>query len=196
MKHRFESDLTDLKKALESRATKPSYDHVWTIQGYDQVIAKAKSMISAAEFEIYLEIYPEEGRAIEQELRKAEARGVEIKFMSMGVPFAQYELQVVHPGVEVIRQAQKGRVFDVIVDNNELLVGLLEDGREDLSVINWAKNNWFVRTIREFVRHDFFHYFAHKLLDKQETISDEEMAIYRCIKKDGWGQTPMPPKLS
>ena len=190
LQFRFKADLAELKKTLEDHPKKNSYDHVWTLKGYGELIAKANSMIASAQIEIYLEIYPEEGRLIDHELRKAQERGVEIKFISMGKPYSSYELQVVHPDIEVIRAAQKGRVFDVIVDNSELLVGLLEDGQEETSVVNWAKNNWFVRTMREFVRHDFFHYFAHKLLDQKAEISEREMALYQRIKNDGWGQIP------
>ena len=59
----------------------------------------------------------------------------------------------------------------------ELLVGLFEKGKEDHSPISWAKNNWFVTTIREFVRHDFFHYFLYKIQDRKEELSERRLGF-------------------
>ena len=186
LRHGFGIYLNDLEEKIKATSNTVTHKYVWTIQGYDKVIAKAKEMISSARTEIYVELYPDEGRLLDQDLHEAVSRGVKVKYVSMGHPSSLFDLQVVHPGVKKIRESQGGRIFDVIVDMEELLVGLFEKGKEDHSPISWAKNNWFVTTIREFVRHDFFHYFLYKIQDRKEELSEKEKRLYELIKNDAW----------
>ncbi|MEW5722471.1 MAG: TrmB family transcriptional regulator sugar-binding domain-containing protein, partial [Thermodesulfobacteriota bacterium] len=188
LRHRYETKLSVLEDKLKAVSEPPSYDYVWTITGYQDVISKARQMIGSAEEEIYVLLYPEEGLLLDEHLRAAEARGVEVKYVSMGRPSSLFRRQVVHPGVDRIKEAQGGRVFDLIRDSQEILVGLFEFGREDRSPINWAKNHWFVTAIREYVRHDFFHYFLHKTYDLKQELTPEESELYALIKKDAWNE--------
>ena len=77
-----------------------------------------------------------------------------------------------------------GRSFDIITDKSEALVGIFESGREDLSAINWTRNRWFVIANRDSLRHDFYHCFLEKIVDRGEMLSEEERQIYAFIKAD------------
>ena len=186
MRYRFEAELDILKEKLDAAPKKQTYDYVWTISGYEEVMAKAKEMIASAGREIYVELYPEEGSVLDPHLQEAVNRKVEVKYVSMGRPFSVFELQIVHPDVDKIKASQAGRVFDLIVDAKEILVGLFEKGREDGSPISWTQNHWFVMAIREYVRHDFFHCFLEKTLDRKEELTEKERALYYLIKNDAW----------
>ena len=90
--------------------------------------------------------------------------------------------------MDKIEGSHGSRVFDVVRDKIEILVGMFEQGRENDSPINWAKNHWFVAAIRQGIRHDFFHYFVHKILDRGEELSDHEKKIYKLIQKGRLGR--------
>lgn len=162
----------------------PDYDFVWTLTGYANVMAKAKEMINAGQNEIYIRQFPSEGKKLDRNLQQAEQRGVEVKYIAMrpSPPVCRY--QVVHPDSDSMEITLGGRSFDLIVDRREFLGGLFETDREDFSTINWGKNKWFVTAGRDSLRHDFFHFFLHKIQQLKQPLSTDEKRLYDLIVKD------------
>ncbi len=179
---RFEGEISALEKKFQQATVKTHYDYVWNIYGYDEIMSKAKDMINAANSEIYVRLFPVEARKLDKDLHKACKRGVQVKYISMGILTSVFDLQVIHPGVERIEKELKGRTFDIVTDRREALVGLFEDENE--SSTSWAKNHWFVTAARDSLRHDFFHYFLHKTYDLGEKLNPHEAEIYELIKED------------
>ncbi len=184
---RVDSDIASLEKQIEAISRNQHMEYIWTIRGYDEVMAKAVDMIADAQRELYVLLYPDEAAYLDSHLLEAQRRGVEVKYVSMGKPATPFELQVIHPDADRVETSHRGRVFDVVRDKIEILVGVFEHAREEDSSINWAKNHWFVAAIREGIRHDFFHYFVHKMIDRGESLSAREKKMYQRIKRDVWG---------
>jgi sugar-specific transcriptional regulator TrmB len=192
LKTQINVELADFEKQVQAAQSTLNTEYVWTIKGYGKVIDKAREMIGSAEKELYLQLYREEAHYLDEEIQKALRRGVEIKYVSMGEPLTQYDLMVVHPNTEALEEGHGGRVFDVVRDKIEILVGMFAHGREDESPVNWAQNHWFVMAIREGIRHDFFHFFVHKLLDRGQSLTEKELRIYNLIKNDAWAEHCQP----
>ena len=184
LRHSFETKLEFLEEKIEAASEPTVYDYVWTIRGYDKVMDKAREMIGAARTEIYTRLHTSEGHILAQNLTRAGLRGVVVKYISMGDPAVIFDLQVVHPESESIAARYGGRTFDLVVDKKELLVGLFETGKEEHSPVNWAKNHWFVVTIRDSLRHDFFHFFLHKIYEKKQRLTKDEKILYDLIVRD------------
>ena len=184
LRHSFETNIEELEAKLASATASESYDFVWIMRGYDQVMTKAREMIGRARQEIYVRLYPPEGQTLADNLRQAQDRGIPVNYISMGHPPSLLDHQVVHPDAEVIETHVGGRTFDLVVDREEVLVGMFETGNQDRSPINWAKNHWFVIATRDSLRHDFFHYFLHKILEKKQRLSQKEKNLYKLIAKD------------
>ena len=180
----YEKDLATFESMLENVGNQAPYDYIWTINGHGAAMDKAREMIAEAAGEIYVRMYPEEGRLLDPLLEQAEARGVEVKYISMRPPAARFALQVVHPGHETIEAELGGRSFDLVVDKNEILGGLFLTGQENQSTINWGQNRWFVVTGRDSIRHDFFHYFLHKTHTLKQELAPEDAELYERIRKD------------
>jgi HTH-type transcriptional regulator, sugar sensing transcriptional regulator len=102
----------------------------------------------------------------------------------MGEIPIRFDVQVVHPDHENLKQTIGGRSFDIIADKKESLVGIFETGNEDLSPINWTRNKWFIIANSDSLRHDFYHYFLKKILDRNSELIKKEKLIYKIIKKD------------
>lgn len=184
LRNRFDTDIESFEQLIKAEEVERHYDYVWTISSYDEVMAKAKEMISAARSEIYLRLMPEEGLPLEEELIRAEERGVAIKFIVLGVMPIRFEFQLEHHGADQIFGSFGGRAIDIIVDKEQILAGVMGRGRADKAPINWTKNRSFVISGRENIRHDFFHIFLHKIHDLGQPLSAREEKIYEIIKQD------------
>jgi HTH-type transcriptional regulator, sugar sensing transcriptional regulator len=180
----FEDSLDTLKEQLNGAAANAAYEFIWMIRGYEAVITKAREMIASAQKEIYVRLFPDSGARLTSELKKAADRGVGIRYIAMGKMPADFEVQVSHPGADHLLETIGGRSFDIIADKCEALVGIFEKGQEDDSPINWTRNRWFVIANRDSLRHDFYHCFLEKILERGEMLSERERHIYGFIKAD------------
>ncbi len=181
----FDSGLEHLKQLLQGSSFDASTEFIWTISGFDHVMAKAREMIASARQEIYARLFPEIGRLLADELRIAqEERGVRIHYISMGPSPVDFEIQVTHPGGDNLEHRIGGRSFDLISDRNEALVGIFENGQENSSPITWSRNRLFVIANRDSLKHDFYHYFLDKIHEKGEELNETEQKIYALIKAE------------
>lgn len=184
LQRQFDENLAELKQQLESVSQKTAVEYIWTIRGYEHVMAKAKEMIRSARKELYVRLFPEAGAILDPYLKAAEKRGVGIRYIAMGDMPMSFEIQVVHPDSGHLKQSIGGRSFDVIADRQEALVGIFETGKEHDAPINWTKNRWFITANRDSLRHDFYHYFLVKIHDRKLSLDKREERIYAFIKSD------------
>ncbi|MFO7716724.1 TrmB family transcriptional regulator [Desulfosarcina sp.] len=184
LRHRFDKDIQVFEELIQAQRAKPRYDYVWTISAYDEIISKAKEMISRAAVEIYIRVTPEEGLKLYDDLVQAEARGVSIKFIVLGEMPQHFEFQVAHHNAVLVSKKFGGRTIDIVVDKEEILAGVLGQGRSQAFPINWTKNRSFVISGRENLRHDYFHIFLHKIHDLGKPLSTREQRVYEIIKND------------
>lgn len=184
LRHDHESALETFEEKLKDVQQQSKNDVIWRIKGYETALGKAKEMILQAKNEIYVRMFPQEGEHLDSKLKKAEKRGVQIKYISMEPIPEKFKIQVIHPPPESQDDIFSDRFFDIIVDRKEMLCGMFISGDEDNSVLHWGKNDWFVISGRDSLRHDFYHYFLHKIMTKNEPLTDREKAIYELIQKD------------
>ena len=184
LQREFDSNLAALKQQLEGTNQESAYEYIWMIRGYNQVIAKARQMIAEARKEIYARLFPESAQELHNDLKAAEARGVGIRFISMGPVQMNFDIQIMHPDRKDLVQTIGGRSFDIIADNSEALVGIFEKDLENHSPVNWTRYRWFVIANRDSLRHDFYHYFLEKVYERGESLDKHEQEIYAFIKAD------------
>jgi HTH-type transcriptional regulator, sugar sensing transcriptional regulator len=184
LQRRFDDGLEVLKDQLNGAASKTAYEFIWMIRGHAQVMSKAREMIAGARKELYVRLFPDAGRLLEPALRRAEKRGVGIRYIAMGAIPESFDIQVTHPDVDHLLETIGGRSFDVIADKSEALVGIFVEGHQDTAPINWTRNRWFVIANRDSLRHDFYHFFLDKIIEQNAELSERERHIYEFIKAD------------
>ncbi len=184
LQSQFDEGLDTLKDQLDGTAANTAYEFIWMIRGYQQVITKAREMISNARNELYVRLFPDSGLLLEPDLKQAQQRGVGIRYITMGQMSADFDIQVTHPNADQLLETIGGRSFDIIADKSEALVGIFERGQEDSSPINWTRNRWFVIANRDSLRHDFYHCYLDKIIERSEMLSEKERKIYEFIKAD------------
>lgn len=180
----FSSNIDALKEQLAKSAQKETVEYIWSITGYDQVIDKATEMIQNAEKEIYIRLFPQAHEHLVDLLKDADSRGVNIRYIAMGEIPKQFDIQVMHPDHEVLETKIGGRSIDIITDKAQALVGIFQTGKENRSQINWTRNPWFILANRDSLRHDFYHCFLEKILDRHQELTPDEKQIYKVIKQD------------
>ena len=180
----FEAVLSSLEKKIKKARQKPEIDVIWTIKGYSAAMGKAKEMINNAKIEIYIRLSPKEGHYLDSKLLAAELRGVQVKYIAMAPIPQKFKFQIIHPCPEPCEQDSKTRFFDIVVDKEEILCGMFIEGDDEGSVINWGQNKRFVLSGRDSLRHDFFHYFLHKIQNEKKILTRKENLLYEFIQKD------------
>lgn len=184
LRHDHEAALSALESDFEAAEQEAGTDVIWRIKGHVAAMGKAKEMVQAAETEIYVRISPEEAVYLDEYLKAAELRGVQVKYISMEPVEKMFEIQVTHPPTEPDEPGPAHRYFDIVVDRQEMLCGMFVAGDEANAVLNWGRNDWFVISGRDSLRHDFFHYFLHKVENLGKPLSDADKALYHLIQKD------------
>ncbi len=180
----FEKALSSIEKKIKKAQQKPETDVIWTIKGHAAAMGKAQEMIDTAKYEIYVRLSPEEGHSLDAKLLAAESRGVQVKYISMELIPRKFRYQIIHPVPEKNENDPSTRFFDIVVDKNEILCGMFIKGDDKGSVINWGQNKRFVLSGRDSLRHDFFHYFLHKIKNEKKELTKEEQVLYEFILKD------------
>lgn len=184
LKRSFEKNINAFEEQIAKASQKEDFEYVWTITGYDHVMEKAMEMIKEAKTEIYARLFPEADHRLNKHLVAAAKRGVRIRYIAMGEIKKTFDVQVMHPDHDHLQQTIGGRSIEVITDKSEALVGIFENGNEDISPINWTRNQWFIVANRDSLRHDFYHSFLEKMLDRSQPLTDDEKRIYTIIKED------------
>jgi len=184
LKISFDRSIKAFEDQIAAASQKNDFEFVWTITGYENVMEKAIQMIKNAEKEIYIRLFPKASQHLDEYLEQADKRGVKIRYIAMGKVAKKFDIQITHPNHEHLKQIIGGRSIEVITDKEEALVGIFETGREDSSAINWTRNKWFIVANRDSLRHDFYHCFLEKILDRHQDPTDDEKRIYKIIKED------------
>ncbi len=189
LRTQFESNLKSFQAEVNRSTLRSGHDHVWTLRGYAEVLSKARDMIGAAEVEIYIRLWPEETAVLTPDLRQAVRRGIKVKFIALGEAAAGFDFQVLHPESDKLPAIIGGRSLDLVYDMAEALSGVFIGGQEELSPINWSRNRCFVASVRDGLRHDFYHYFLHVLHETGRPLTKNERRMYELIKGDHWEPT-------
>jgi hypothetical protein len=126
-----ESHLAGAGDALSTLATAPASEHVWNIEGYDNIIARAESVIAGARERLLVGLWSNESERLSSAFAAAEARGVQVVVLC--VQGCANECGKCRG--DVYRYAVAGasgatRWFMLAADDRELLLGQITSGGE------------------------------------------------------------------
>lgn len=184
LKRGFDANIDAFEQQIAKASQKDDFEFVWSVTGYQNVMDKAAQMIQEADTEIYVRLFPKAAAHLDGYLEDADNRGVRIRYVAMGEVPKRFDVQVLHPDHEHLEQTIGGHSIEVITDRKEALVGVFETGNEDGSPINWTRNRWFIVANRDSLRHDFYHCFLDKIVDRKQALTKDEEHIYQIIKED------------
>lgn len=150
---RFKRKINSTIEYLEKRLPDVKEDYnepLHTISGYENNLAKLKEIIKNAKKSIYIEIWKEDFKHIEKELRAAYDREVDVKIVALGEFAANFGLVYQHAGAKEIEHNAGGRLVYILADIQEGLFGKIE------SNATWTKNIDVVYLLLNFIVHDMY----------------------------------------
>lgn len=123
---------------------------IHNIIGYENIIEKLKEIIKGAKHSLYIEIWNEEFKLLEKELKSAYDRDVDIKIVAYGDIKTNIALLYSHEGGKEIEASAKTRLIFMLADSQEALFGRLSVG------VTWTKNRDIAFLLKEFIVHDMY----------------------------------------
>ena len=170
-KRKMTSNIEFLEKHLPD--VKENYlDPILSISGDNKTLEKIIEIIKNAKKEIYLEIWSQDFKKIEQELLLAYNRNVEIRIVGYDRLQSRFGLVFEHPFAKKLENYFQGRVIIIAVDDKEAFYGKIPTNPSDSSGGIWTQNKDIVFLIKELMIHDML------LLDIQHNMTEELMYKY------------------
>ncbi len=164
-RRKFESNLDFLEKKLPD--LKNDYNEpIYSISGLSEIREKITELIKSAKTEIYMEIWSQDFKYIEQYLLDGYNRGLDIKIVGYDNFQCNFGTVLKHKNGRELELSLGGRMIFLTVDNTEGLFGKVE------SKTVWTKNPHIVFLLKEFIVHDMY------LLDIEDSFPEQLKYFY------------------
>ena len=172
---RYKRKMTSNIEFLEKNLPDVRADYlepILSIRGDNKTYEKIIEIIKNAKKEIYLEIWSQDFKKIEQELLNAYNRNVEIRIVGYDRLQSRFGLVFEHPFAKKLESYFNGRVVVLAVDDKEAFYGKIPTNPSEASGGIWTKNTDIVFLIKELMIHDML------LLDIQHSMTEELIYKY------------------
>jgi sugar-specific transcriptional regulator TrmB len=154
-REKADSTLVSAADALEHYTSNAgSRENIWSITGREEIFSRVKEVIAGATGRLMFEIWLEDFFEIEQEIKAAAARGVEILVVSYGKLVCDFAKVYNHDLHEEITRDYGGRWVIVSADDREIVAGIVSLG--DASRAAWTMHPGLVMPITEIILHDIY----------------------------------------
>ena len=172
--------VASLKDDLVLLDSTSDLEYVWSIEGHENIMAKAEEMIDQARGRIYLSLLPATFPALRHALVGAIGRGVQVVVYStedLDLPGARV---IANPVPEEAQERVEGLWLVLVVDGQEVLIGeLLTQNRARAS---WTGSPLFVFVAEHHLRTDLYLPRVLSLLGEQalELIQEGDRELFAC----------------
>lgn len=152
---RDNSKLTDeLKHQLDSIKFTADFDPVWNLSGRTEALEMAEELILEAEEVIFVGLWDQELKFLENAFKKAEARGIKIHILLYGEGKPDFGEVYYHSTENLEDINLVGRSLDLVIDSTVCITGSLGASMPCQAV--WTRNKGLIKSIEGFVIHDFY----------------------------------------
>ncbi len=142
------------------------YEPLHNIEGYDNILNKLKEIINNAKSSIYLEIWNEDYKLLENEIKNAYERDMDIKIIGYGDIRTNYGLLYLHQGGREIEYGAGSRLIFLLADSVECVFGRIQQS------VTWTMNVDISFLLKEFIVHDMY------LLDVGQNFPEQLKYFY------------------
>ena len=166
IKRKIDSTIDFLEKRLPD--VKENYtEPILTIRSRTKIIDKVIEKKT-----IYIAVWGQDFKFIEQHIMDAYNRGIEIKIVQYDDFICNVGTVFKHSGVKMLEHYPYGRFVFLSIDNAEGLFGRVETQKNSDSEIIWTKNSEIVFLIKAFIVHEMY------LIDIEEHFPEQLRYFY------------------
>ena len=171
-KRKIDSAIDFLDKKLpdvkEETYTEPSL----TVSGKTKILEKAVELIQSAKKNVYISIFAQDFKHLEQYLLDAYNRGLDVKIVKYDNFVCNFGRTFVHLGIPLLEHYKIGKFIFLTVDNDEGLFGITDNQKDNNADVTWTKNPEIVFLIKAFMVHDMY------LIDIGENFPEQLRYFY------------------
>jgi sugar-specific transcriptional regulator TrmB len=149
----FDDSLKSLEDEIANLSARATLESIWTIQGRDNILAKARVMIKEAKESVYLAAWDYVIQRMQAELEEASARGIRVIVVSCGELNLAVGTLYRHHFQEQLCPEDDSSI-DLVIDGREILVGEALLG--DAGQAAWTRNAGLVMVAEEYIRHEVY----------------------------------------
>lgn len=155
IKRKIDSTIDFLEKKLPD--VKEDYtEPIITIRSRIKIIDKVIEIIKSAKKTIYLAVWGQDFKYIENHIIDAYNRGIEIKIVQYDDFVCNFGTVFKHSGVKMLEHYPSGRFIFLSIDNSEGIFGKVDTQKNESPEVIWTKNSEIVFLIKAFTVHDMY----------------------------------------
>jgi len=143
-----EKSLAEFERSANDR------ENIWNITGRNEILDKVKNCILFAKKRILLEVWKEEFKELESDLRQAANRGVNVTIIAYGEITSDFANVYLHYMGHEIAEEYGGRWIVISADDSEVVAGIVSLGKDSRAA--WTKHVGLVMPITEVMIHDLY----------------------------------------
>ncbi|WHH60778.1 TrmB family transcriptional regulator [Petroclostridium sp. X23] len=129
-------------------------ENIWNIIGHNEILDKVKECILSAERRLLIEVWKEEFKELEAELRKATDRGVLVTIIAYGDIECDFANVYFHDMSNEITEEYGGRWLVFSADDLEVVAGIVSLDKDSRAA--WTMHQGLVMPITEVMIHDLY----------------------------------------
>lgn len=143
-------------------------ENIWNITGRSEILEKVKACILSAKKRILLEIWKEDFKEIEAELKQAAEQGVIVTIIAYGDIVSDFANVYLHDMSSEITEEYDGRWLVYSGDDSEVVAGIVSLGNDSRAA--WTMHVGLVMPITEVIIHDLY---LMEILKKHRELLEE-----------------------
>ena len=175
-KRKMDLTINFLDKKLPNIKEEEYTEPVLNITGRLKIIDKAIEIIKSAQKNIYISLWEEDFKSLEQPLLDAYHRGLNIKIVKYDNFICNFGTVFEHYG-NITLEHYKSKFMFLAVDDNEGLFGITHSLKNSYPDVLWTKNPEVVFLIKAFSVHNMF------LIDIEDNFPEQLRYFYGAVLK-------------
>ena len=152
-KRKIDSTINYLDKNLPDIKEKTYTEPILTISGRTKILDKIIELIKSAKHDIYIALWSQDFKYLEQHLLDAYNRGADIKIVKYDRFVCNFGRAFEHSGVSMIEHYKHNKYIFVSIDDSEGLFGVTDVVKNEIPDVVWTKNPEVVFLIKSFSVH-------------------------------------------
>lgn len=171
-KRKIETTLDFLDKKLPDIKEDSYTEPILTVSGKTKVADKITELIDGAKKSVFISLFGQDFKHLEQHLLDAYNRGLEIKIVKLDTFPCNFGQVYDHFGISMLEHYRACRFIFVAIDDNEGLFGITDNQKHNFSEVIWTKNPEIAFLIKSMSIYNMY------LIDIEENFPEQLKYFY------------------